>query len=86
MKNPTLTLTHLGTTQESLLAIGRKIPGAYIGIKISAQLFMLEGQRPGWIIDVLGLTRQNLNNWMHKLNERGLRALKRSRDLADQLV
>lgn len=76
MRNPTLTLIHPDANRERLLAFARKIPGAYIGIKVAALLLILEGQRPGWIIDVLGLTRQSLNQWMHKVNEEGLEALK----------
>jgi transposase len=41
-----------------------------------ALLLILEGQRPGWIIEVLGLTRQSLNQWMHRVNKQGLEALK----------
>lgn len=76
MKKPTLTLTHPEANRANLLAFARRIPGAYIGIKIAALLLILEGQRPGWIIRVLGLRRQGLNQWMHKVNERGLEALK----------
>lgn len=76
MKNPTLILTHPEAKRGCLLAFARKIPGAYIGIKIAALLLILEGQRPGWIIEVLGLTRQSLNQWMHKVNEEGLKGLK----------
>ncbi|HBI23007.1 MAG TPA: hypothetical protein DDX84_02080 [Nitrospiraceae bacterium] len=76
MRNPSLTLTHPEASRERLLGFVRKIPGAYIGIKIAALLLILEGQRPGWIIEVLGLTRQSLNQWMHKVNEEGLEALK----------
>ena len=76
MRKPSLMLTHPEANRERLLALARKIPGAYIGIKISALLLILEGQRPGWIIDVLGLTRQSLNQWMHKVNKQGIEALK----------
>jgi len=76
MRNPTLTLTHPEVTREGLLAFARKTPGAAIGIKVAALLLVLEGQRPKWIIDILGLTRQSLNNWMHNVNERGIAALK----------
>ena len=76
MKNPTLTLKHSEINRACLLAFARKITGAYIGIKIAALLLILEGQRPGWIIEVLGLTRQSLNQWMHKVNEEGLKGLK----------
>ena len=75
MKNPTLCLTHPEATRERLLAYAWKVPGARIGLKIAALLLILEGQRPGWITQVLGLTRQSLNLWMHKVNEEGLKAL-----------
>src|SRR3990170_2834669 len=75
MRNPTLMLTHPEANRERLLAFVRKIPGAYIGIKVAALLLILEGQRPGWIAEVLGLTRQSLNILMHKVNEKGLESL-----------
>lgn len=58
------------------MAFAWDIPGARVGIKVAALLLVLEGQRPGWIADVLGLTRQSLNLWMHKVNKEGLVALK----------
>jgi len=76
MRNPTLTLSHPEATREGLLSFARKTPGAAIGIKVAALLLVLEGQRPSWIIEILGLTRQSLNNWMHGVNERGVAALK----------
>jgi len=66
---------HPEASRERLLAYAREIPGAYVGMKIAALLLTLEGQRPGWITDVLGLTRQSLNTWMHKVNREGLKAL-----------
>jgi transposase len=75
MKNPTLTVTHPEASRERLVAMIRQIPGAHVGIKIAALLLILEGQRPGWTAEVLGLTRQSLNLWMHKLNEQGLKFL-----------
>jgi len=36
---------------------------------------MQEGQCPGWIAQTLGITRQTLNLWMHKVNEQGPQAL-----------
>lgn len=76
MKNPTLTLTHADATKEKLLTMANKIPGAWIGIKIAALLLVIEGQRPSWIVDVLGLTRMSLNRWIHGVNEKGLECLK----------
>lgn len=76
MRNPSLELTHPEASRERLVAFARKVPGARIGMKIAALLLILEGQRPGWVAEVLGLTRQSLNLWMHKVNEEGLEALK----------
>jgi len=76
MRNPTLTLTHPVAKKERLLALAEEIPGAWIGIKIAALLLVLEGQRPGWITEVLGLTRMSLGRWIHAVNEEGLAALK----------
>jgi len=75
MRNPTLMLTHPEASRERLLEMARLTPGAHMGIKVAALLLILEGQRPGWVADVLGLTRQSLNLWMHRVNDRGLKAL-----------
>ncbi len=76
MRNPTLTLSHPAANKERLLALAEEIPGAWIGIKIAALLLLLEGQRPGWITEVLGLTRMSLGRWIHAVNKEGLAALK----------
>jgi len=76
MRKPSLALVHPEASRDSLLRAVREIPGASAGIKIAALLLTLEGQRPGWVAEVLGLTRQSLNLWMHKVNEKGLESLK----------
>lgn len=76
MKKATLKLMHPEASRERLLAFARKVPGAYVGLKVAALLLILEGQRPGWVAEVLGLTRQSLNVWMHKVNKEGLISLK----------
>ena len=76
MRNPSLRLVHPEANRDALLAAGRDIPGAFVGIKIAALLLTLEGQRPGWIAKVLGLTRQSLNLWMHKVNQENVNSLK----------
>ena len=60
-EEPFLSLTHSGAKKERLLALAEEIPGAWVGIKIAALLLVLEGQRPGWITEVLGLTRMSLS-------------------------
>ncbi len=75
MRHPSLELTHPEATQARLLALAKATPGAWIGLKIAALLLTLEGQRPGWISEVLGLTRMSLTRWMHAVNAAGVRAL-----------
>jgi transposase len=74
MNNPTLTLTHSEVTRERLLSFIRHNQTAYIGIKVAALLLTLEGQRPSWICDILGMSRQTLNVLMHRVNSKGLKA------------
>lgn len=62
--------------KRELIALAKAIPGAKIGLKIAALLLMIEGQRPGWISEVLGLTRMTLNRGVRGLNEKGAEALK----------
>jgi transposase len=76
MRNPTLTLTHPQATRDRMLALVEDVPGARLGLKVAALLLVVEGQRPGWIADVLGLTRQSLNLWIHRVNADGAKALK----------
>ena len=75
MRNPTLTVTHAEATKERLVAFAKSIPGAWVGLKVAALLLLLEGQRPGWISDVLGLTRMSLTRWIHAVNQGGVAAL-----------
>ncbi len=75
MRTPTLELTHRHATRPRLIALAKEIPGAWIGLKIAALLLLLEGQRPGWIAEVLGLTRMSLTRWIHGVNAAGLPAL-----------
>lgn len=75
MRPPTLELKHPEATRARLVAASKAIPGAWIGIKITALLLVLEGQRPGWITELLGLTRMSLNRWMHGVNAQGIRSL-----------
>lgn len=75
MRPPSLQLTHREATRSRLVALAKDVPGAWVGIKIAALLVLLEGQRPGWIVEVLGLTRMSLTRWIHGVNATGLQAL-----------
>lgn len=76
MRNPELSLTHPSATKGQLQALAGQVPGAWEGLKIAALLLTLEGQRPGWIAQVLGLTRMSLSRWIHRVNAHGVEALK----------
>lgn len=76
MKNPSIELTHPEATREGLASMVREIRGARVGVKIAALLLSVEGQRPGWICEVLGISRQSMNVWIHQVNEHGLEILK----------
>ena len=67
-----LALEHPEETRQRLLEIAKKVPGAWIGIKIAALLLVLEGQRSGWITRVFGLSRMSLSRWIRGVNEQGV--------------
>jgi transposase len=75
MRPPSLELRHPEVTRAELFALARATPGARLGLKIAALLLLLEGQRPGWIVEVLGLTRMTLTRWIHGVNSEGVGAL-----------
>src|SRR6516164_9163732 len=64
MRPPSLCLEDRGARRD-LLALVEQVPGASVGLKVAALLLVIEGQRPGWIAEVLGVTRMSLNRWIH---------------------
>ena len=75
MRPPSLNLEDPAAKRQELLALAERVPGAWIGMKIAALLLIVEGQRPGWIAEVLGLTRMSLCRWIHAVNEHGVQSL-----------
>jgi transposase len=75
MRHPELVLTHPSAKKERLLALAEQIPGAWIGMKIAALLLVLEGEPPGRISEVLGMSRMSLGRWIHGVNAEGIQAL-----------
>ena len=69
-------ITHPKVTKGTLVAFAKSIPGAWVGLRIAAILLILEGQRPGWTADVLGLSRMSLNRWIRSVNAHGVEALR----------
>lgn len=70
-----LSLTDKVETRQALLTLAKQVPGAWIGIKIAALLLVLEGQRRGWIASLFGMSRTNVERWIHEVNETGVRSL-----------
>jgi transposase len=70
-----LSLTHQEATREKLLALAKQVPEARIGIKIAALLLVLEGQPPGRVNAMLGLSRMTLERWINGVNREGIQAL-----------
>ena len=70
-----LSITHPEATREKLLTLAKQIPGAWIGLKIAALLLVLEGQRPGWIAALFGLSRMTLDRWIQGVNQKGTSSL-----------
>ncbi len=70
-----LSLAHKEATREGMLTMAKRIPGAWIGIKIAALLLVLEGQRPGLVTALFGLSRMTLERWICRVNQEGLQAL-----------
>ena len=71
-----LEITNRDVTKARLLALADEVPGAWEGLKIAALLLAVEGQRPGWITSVLGVTRMSMTRWVHAVNRGGVMALK----------
>jgi putative transposase len=67
-----ISLHHPDLIRGQLLDLVGQVPGARVGIKIAALLLVLEGQRPGWIARVLGLTRMSLSRWVGGVNREGI--------------
>jgi len=70
-----LSIDQSEVTREKLLALAKQIPGAWIGLKIAALLLVLEGQHPGWIAALFGLSRTTLVRWLHGVNKNGTASL-----------
>lgn len=70
-----LNLEGAAAKRQQLLALAEQVPGGWIGMKPAALRLVLEGQRPGWIAEMLGLTRMRLCRWVHSVNEQGVQSL-----------
>lgn len=67
-----LTITDDIVTREVLLGMARRIPGAWVGIRIAALLLLLEGWKSTQIAGLFGISRWSMVKWIHRVNEEGL--------------
>jgi len=72
----TTTILQPEVMKQELITLIKEIPGARIGLKIAALLLLIEGQRPGWVSEVLGVSRMTLNRCVCGVNENGIASLK----------
>ena len=70
-----LTITNPKITQDSLLEMADSIPGAWIGIRISALLLLLSGWKSTNVSSLYGLSRWSVVKWIQKANKEGLAAV-----------
>lgn len=71
-----LTMTDTSISRELLLRMAKEIPGAWIGIRISAYLLLLSGWKSSQIASLFGVSRWSVVKWIHKANEKGVDAPK----------
>jgi transposase len=70
-----LTVTNRGVTREVLLGMARKVPGAWIGLRIAGMLLVLEGWRSTEVARLFDVARWSVVKWIRRVNEEGASAL-----------
>ena len=70
-----LAVTNPGVTREVLLRMARKVPGAWIGLRIAAMLLVLEGWRSTEVARLFDVARWSVVKWIRRVNEEGVSAL-----------
>ena len=46
-------------------------PGAWLGLRIAVMLLLLDGYRPTFLAELLGVSRMTLTRWVHRWNREG---------------
>ena len=67
-----LTIINETVTRQALLEMSKRIPGAWIGIRIAAMLLLMEGWKSTKIAELFGISRWSTVKWIHKVNKEGL--------------
>jgi transposase len=70
-----LQIVRADVTRENLLALADRSPGAWLGLRIAVMLLLLDGYRPTFLAELLGVSRMTLTRWIHRLNRQGPRGL-----------
>jgi putative transposase len=71
----TLQIDRTDVTRKNLLALADRSPGAWLGLRIAAMLLFLDGYRPTFLAELLGVSRMTLTRWVHRLNGQGPKGL-----------
>jgi len=67
-----LTIINETVMKQALLEMAKRIPGAWIGIRIAAILLLLEGWKSTQIAGLFNISRWSMVKWIHKVNKEGL--------------
>lgn len=67
-----LTIINETVTRQALLEMSKRIPGAWIGIRIAAMLLLLEGCKSTKIAELFNISRWSVVKWIHNVNKEGL--------------
>ena len=67
-----LTIINETVMKQALLEMAKRIPGAWIGIRIAAILLLLEGWESTQIAGLFNISRWSMVKWIHKVNGEGL--------------
>ena len=70
-----LTISNLSVTQQALLEMAQREPGAWLGIRIAAGLLVLRGWTSSQVAELFEVSRWSAVQWIQRLNENGLKGL-----------
>ena len=61
-----LSIERSDVTREKLLALAEEALGAWLGLKVAVLVLFLDGYRPTFLCQLLGLSRMSLTRWVHR--------------------
>lgn len=67
-----LSIERSDVTRENLLALAEEAPGAWLGLKVTVLVLLLDGYRPTFLCQLFGLSRMSLTRWVNRVNREGV--------------